>query len=833
MEGWEQGVYCARSRPRKEASLRLVIAEKPSVARDLARVLGASSREEGALRGDGMLITWCVGHLVTLAEPQEIQPNWKVWSFRNLPMIPEEFPLRALPGARDQWEVVRRLLLRKDVQEVVNACDAGREGELIFRHVYQLAGCQKPVMRLWISSLTDSAIREGWLKLRSGKELDPLGDAARCRAEADWLVGLNATRALTLKGREGGMGESPLYSVGRVQTPTLALLVVREQEVRAFVPESFWTVLAVFQVEQGRYPGRWCRRLPGSSPEGEGAAESPERLATEEEARVIAEKVRGRIGVVVRLEKEEQKIPPPLLFSLTSLQRTANRRFGMSAARTLEVAQILYERHKLLTYPRTDSEVLSTDQVAEFPQRISALALGPYLSFANEILARPGGPKLGRRFVNDQGVTDHHAIIPTPIRPNLEALTREERGIYDLVVRRFLGAFFPDARVERTRLWTVVEEEPFETRGSVVVEAGWRNVAGFGNEDVPQDHRGKKKKDEEEEEGGETADAGLLPAVVEGEKAQVRSVETPHQKTRPPPRYTEARLLQAMEGVGKSMEDGELRAAMKDRGLGTPATRAAIIETLLRRGYLERSKKLLLPTPQGEELIAVLPVPELKSAELTGDWEARLAQVARGELPRTRFMADTASFTTRVVEAISAATMPRIRAVTSSPSAAPPAPWRTAPRKSAGRKGGEKTETRASKTGPRPPSSLSRTPKTPRAKKESPSKVPSPSPHVPTISSPATSPLGSCPLCRQGIVIRGKKGWGCSRWREGCGFVVWERVAGKDLTHDEVARLVSSGESGVLSGFVSRTGLVFSARLRLHLNPNAGTTEVEVIPEKR
>ncbi|MCK6527086.1 DNA topoisomerase 3, partial [Myxococcota bacterium] len=756
--------------PGEDRALRLYVAEKPSVARDIARVLGVQGRGQGCIRGTDAVVTWCVGHLVSLAEPHEIDARWKGWSMAHLPMVPERFPLRALPEARDQWEVVRDLMRSREVSEVVNACDAGREGELIFRLCYELSGCGRPTRRLWISSMTDEAIRKGLAALRPGEDLDPLGDAARCRAEADWLVGLNATRALTVRGRQAGGRDSPLYSVGRVQTPTLAMLVAREREIRAFVARPFWVVKAVFEVEGGRYPAQWT-----------GGEEGKGRLGSAEEAEALVRKVTGRVGHVEGVEREEQKVPPPLLFSLTSLQRTANRRHGLSAARTLEIAQALYERHKLVTYPRTDSSALASDQVPGLPRAVRAVGVGPYAPFVRQLLEPGPLPALGRRFVNDAEVSDHHAIIPTEVRPKLDALTPDERKVYDLVVRRFLGAFFPEARIERTRILTRVEDEPFETKGSRVVEAGWRAVAGFDEDEAPpRPARSRKggaaaRADEGDGDGPEDdEEARQLPEVREGEPSRVAEVDAQKRETRAPPRYTEARLLAAMEGAGQAMEEEELRRAMKDRGLGTPATRAAIIETLIRRDYVVRQKKLLVPTPRGEELIQVLPVPELKSPELTGGWEARLAEVERGRRSRAEFMGEIEDFTRGLVRAI--ATSPPPRAAAAPAAAPPPAPAEAPARRAA----------RPRKAKATPPTAA--VPAVP-----TPAPVAAPSPPAPSCA--GTVGIGPCPLCDRGAVIRGRRGWGCSRWREGCRFVVWGELAGRTLAEDVVGSLIGEGRT--------------------------------------
>ncbi len=416
---------------------RLVVTEKPSVGRDLARVLGARTRRKGWFEGNGVVITWCIGHLAELEEPKHYDESWRRWALETLPMVPETFVLRPRAGARDQWEVVRRWLRDGAVEQVVNACDAGREGELIFRYVYELSGCARPVVRLWVSSLTDMALKAAWANLRSSSEFDDLGDAARCRSEADWLVGLNATRAMTCRGREAG-GEE-LLSVGRVQTPTLAMLVRRDRAIAAFVSDTYWRVEAQMCAAGGSWTGRWFRKR-GTEDRGKRDETPPaERLPSEEQALAVAAATRGAGGTVVRADRRQQVEPPPLLYDLTSLQRRVNQRYGLSAQRTLEIAQALYEKHKLLTYPRTDARYLTPDLVPGLPAVVRGLQpVPPYAPHCAAILAHPIRP--GKRVVNASEVGDHHAIIPTGRSPLGGRLGPDEKRVFDLVARRFLAS---------------------------------------------------------------------------------------------------------------------------------------------------------------------------------------------------------------------------------------------------------------------------------------------------------------------------------------------------------------------------------------------------------
>jgi DNA topoisomerase-3 len=617
--------------------MRLIVTEKPSMGRDVAAALGATRRGEGFLAGASDIVTWCVGHLVELDDPQGYDPRFERWRLEDLPILPDEFKYHASERTLDQFKVINSLLGREDVELVVNAADAGREGELIFDLVYRLAGCRKPVERLWISSLTRDAILEGFGKLKSAEEYSGLRDSAHARQRADWLVGINATRAQTLRARRAG--HEGVYSLGRVQTPTLALIVERDREITEFVPVDYFEVLADFRAPGGDYRGRWFNQK-GS------------RFDKREEAEAVARKVEGKQGSVQKVEKKAVREKPPLLHDLTSLQRAANVRYGFTAARTLELAQALYEK-KFLTYPRTSSRHLSKSVADEIEAHVRAVSIGPYVVFIEKILAA-GKPKLTSRHVDDKKVTDHHAVIPTKQKIDGGALSPDEKRIYDLVARRFLAAFFPDAELERTTVVTEAEGERFITRGTVVLKAGWREVEPpardakkTGEDDA------KKSADEEDDEGAE------LPALKAQDPADVLKAEAVARKTKAPPRYSESSLLGAMETAGKKVEDEELRLAMKDAGLGTPATRAAIIETLLKREYVVREKKSLVATPKGIALIRMLPSPLLKSAELTGRWEQKLSRMSRREYALDDFMGEVRAMITELVAQIASSEVER------------------------------------------------------------------------------------------------------------------------------------------------------------------------------
>jgi len=600
----------------------LIVAEKPSVGRDLAAALPGAfkqSKDKTYLEGDDYVITWAVGHLVGLAPPEDYDPKLKKWRFADLPIIPDEFKL--VPNdekSEKQLKAIHALIARDDVDQIVNACDAGREGELIFAYVLQTSPVKKPVKRLWLSSMTKKAIQDAFQRLRDGEEMKALEAAARSRSEADWVVGMNATRAASIRLRSVFDGA---VSLGRVQTPTLALVVRREEEIRNFKPEPYWLVEARFEADgERRYSGRY---LGGK------------RLAEDEATKIVGD-VRGKRGTITKLEKKEERERPQLLYDLTSLQRHANTLYGFSARRTLAAAQRLYEEHKAITYPRTNSRFLTSDMVDDI--RPVAELVGrhaPYRKAAEYVLSLDKLP-LGR-VVDDRKVEDHHALIPTRSEHNLAKMGADEQKIFDLVVKRFLAVFHPDAVYERTRVETTVAAHVFRTSGRVLLEPGWKAV--YGEEAVQP---GEKPDDDT---GGDQ----LLPRLEQGEEVDTREVESIRKETQPPRRYTEASLLGAMETAGKEVDDPELREALKERGIGTPATRAAIIERLIEVGYIEREGRALHATDKGIQVIRLLGDHPLTSPSLTGDWERRLGLIEHGEDSREAFMRDIRQFTTETV----------------------------------------------------------------------------------------------------------------------------------------------------------------------------------------
>ncbi len=606
-------------------SRTLVIAEKPSVGRDLAGVLpGPFQKGEGFLEGPDHVITWAVGHLVQLAEPDEYDDKFKKWRMADLPIVPDKFKLIVRDErSKKQMNVVKRQLGRDDVADVINACDAGREGELIFAYLYEKAGSKLPVQRLWLSSMTKAAIVDAFSRLRPGSEMASLEDAARSRSEADWIVGMNATRAATIRLRSSFDGA---VSLGRVQTPTLAILARREEEIRAFKPEPYWIVDAAFEAEGARkYEGRYHAAGSGSE-----IGKGP-RVASAAAAAAVVEACSGTAGVISKLEKTTRKERAPLLYDLTSLQRDANSRFGFTARRTLGAAQRLYEEHKALTYPRTSSRYLPSDMIPEIKPIASIVGeRREYAAAATYVTGLDMLP-LGR-VVNNEKVTDHHAIIPTRSPHPVDKMSDDDRRIYDLVARRFLAVFHPEAVFENTRVETEVAGHTFRTRGKVMLVPGWRGA--YGEEADAEPKAG------EEDEGREQQ----LPKLEQGEAVDTRDIRSEEKETKPPRRYSEGSLLAAMETAGKLVDEEELREAMKDSGIGTPATRAAIIERLLTVGYIERDARALVVTEKGLNVVRLLDGHPLTSPSLTGDWEHRLARIETGEDSRKAFMGDIVTF---------------------------------------------------------------------------------------------------------------------------------------------------------------------------------------------
>ena len=623
----------------------LVIAEKPSVAQDIVRAItptaGKFEKHDEYFESDDWIVTSAVGHLVEIQAPEEFDVKRGKWSFANLPVIPPYFDLKPIDKTKTRLNAIVKLAKRKDVDAMVNACDAGREGELIFRLIQQYSKAKHPVQRLWLQSMTPAAIRDGFASLRSDAQMLPLADAARCRSEADWMVGINGTRAMTaFNSRDGGFF---LTTVGRVQTPTLSVVVEREEKIRKFVSRNYWEVHASFAADAGEYSGKWFdpawKKAAANADNAEPDAElKADRVWTEADARRIADAVRGQKASVSEESKPTTQAAG-LLFDLTSLQREANGKFGFSAKTTLSIAQSLYERHKALTYPRTDSRALPEDYVPVVKQTFEMLAGSEMKHLAPHALValNNGYIKPSKRIFDNAKVSDHFAIIPTLQAPS--GLSEAEQKLYDLVVRRFMSVFFPSAEYLVTTRITKAAGHHFKTEGKVLVKPGW--LAIYGKEaadEVPEPKDGDKGQN-------------LVP-VKPGELVGAETVEPKGLKTRPPARYSEATLLGAMEGAGKTIEDDELREAMQEKGLGTPATRAATIEGLIAEKYMLREGRELIPTAKAFQLMTLLRglgVEELSRADLTGEWEHKLAQMELGQLSRESFMAEIASMTERLV----------------------------------------------------------------------------------------------------------------------------------------------------------------------------------------
>jgi len=738
-------------------SKTLVIAEKPSVGRDLARVLpGPFAKQEGYLDGPDYVITWAVGHLVQLADPDEYDAKFKRWRMPDLPIVPSKFKLVVRDErSRKQMSVVTSQLGREDVEQVVNACDAGREGELIFAYLYEKAKSKKPVQRLWLNSMTTAAMKSAFESLRPAEDYALLEQAARSRSEADWIVGMNATRAATIRLKSSFDGA---VSLGRVQTPTLAIVARREEEIKAFVPEPYWLVDARFDAGIAASAGTEGDLGGNGSPangSGQGGAEGSRvyagrfhagakpRLATEEEALAIVAACEGRQGTITKLDKKEQRERAPMLYDLTTLQREANTRYGFSARRTLAAAQRLYEEHKALTYPRTNSRYLTTDMVEEI--KPTAELVGGQKEYAKAAGYVTGLDVLPlARVVNDEKVTDHHAIIPTKAEHGVDRMGDDDKRVYDMVVRRFLAVFHPEAVFENTRVETTVVPEAaqsggekgtghvFRTRGKLLLVPGWRGVYG----EVPSE----AKSAAEEDEGADQQ----LPKLNDGEDVQTLEIASERKETKPPRRYSDASLLGAMETAGKLVEDDELREAMKDSGIGTPATRAAIIERLIQVGYIERDARALVATEKGLNVIRLLGEHALTSPDMTGQWEHRLDKIERGEDSREKFMGDIAGFAELTVKELDE----KLKDV-----------------------------------------------RIPRAN------------------------LGPCPICGHDIK-ENRKGYSCwAREDPGCGFVIWKGKSGKQLPVAVAKELVRDGYTAkAVTGFKARSGRNFRARLALSQN---------------
>ena len=603
---------------------KLVISEKPSVAADIARVLGRAKKCDDYYENDEYVIASALGHLVELNMPADIDKKYARWSLSNLPIIPEKFKLKPIEKTKAKLAALKKLLSRKDIDGVINACDAGREGELIFTYIYEITKCKLPRQRLWVSSMTPSSILEAFSNLKSQEEMESLQDAARCRSESDWLVGINGTRAITSR-MYGSRGKS-LASVGRVQTPTLAMIVEREHEIQNFKPTRYWKITAEFEIENGKYEGVYQR--PDFKQKDKDANDKADRIWSHADAERVLNEVRAGGGAKVSDKKTQSKQIAPRLYDLTTLQREANNKYSFPANKTLSIAQSLYEKHKMITYPRTDSRALPDDYRGVVVRTMESRA-EPYRRFAQKAVDEGYVKKAGKRIFDSKQVSDHFALMPTDVSG--KKLTDDEAKIYDMIARRFVAAFYPEAVFDVTTRISAVGSNIFKTEGKVLRSAGWLDVYNK-----------------------ETSDKEILPPLAdEKERAKMLEAHLKEESTKPPARYTEATLLSAMEGAGKLLDDEELADAMKDKGLGTPATRAQIIENLIAHKLVERERRDLIPTARAESLIRfldALAIDALTSPSMTGEWEQKLRLIERKQLSRKTFMDGICAMTTQIVD---------------------------------------------------------------------------------------------------------------------------------------------------------------------------------------
>lgn len=683
------------------------IAEKPSVAKDIANVLGATSQRDGYLEGNGYQVTWTFGHLCELKEPHEYTPMWKHWTLSSLPMIPQRFgiKLKADKGIEKQFAVIEKLM--SNAEKIINCGDAGQEGELIQRWVMQKAGAKCPVERLWISSLTEEAIRDGFKELKDQSVYQSLYEAGLCRAIGDWVLGMNATRLYTLKYGQNRQ----VLSIGRVQTPTLALIVKRQHEIDNFVPEPYWVLTTKY------------RNVIFASTKG--------KFTSKEEGFAFLEKVKNALFTVTDVSKKNGTEAPPRLFDLTSLQVECNKKFGYSADQTLQLIQSLYEK-KFTTYPRVDTTFLSDDIYPKCPQILSGLR--DYQDF----IALLGGKKLlkSKKVFDSSKVTDHHAIIPTGVPPT--NLSDMEKHVYDMIARRFIAVFYPDCKFATTTVMGEVDKIEFKATGKQILEPGWRVLFEKQQTNLP-DEEANKEKDEER----------VLPAFVKGESGE-HIPDLAEKMTTPPKFYTEATLLRAMETAGKLVDSDELRDALKENGIGRPSTRAAIIETLFKRKYIRKEKKNLVATPTGMELIGLIREELLKSAELTGIWEKKLREIEKKSYDAATFVGELKQMVTDIVNQVLADNTNR--RISLEVEEEKPAPKKRAPRKSSKKKDGDEGDEAAVAPGGSD---------SPKPKPASQSLVPSDE-LIDTV----------CPVCGQGRIIKGRAAYGCSNWKSGCKFVL-------------------------------------------------------------
>ena len=798
-------------------SKSLIIAEKPSVANDLARALGGFKKVEDHFENENYIISSAVGHLVELCLPSELDIKRGKWSFANLPIIPDEFGLKPIEKTKTKFNSLKKLIQRKDVADLINACDAGREGELIFRYLIKLTGTKKPIRRLWLQSMTKESIRSAFDHLRTNEEMIPLAKAAVCRSESDWLVGINGTRAMTaFNNKAGGFQLTP---VGRVQTPTLAILTEREDKIRSFKSRPYFEVFADFGVKAGEYRGRWFRENFAKNGDEDARAE---RIWDSAEAEAVKARCLGKTGIATE-ERKPTTQAPPLLYDLTSLQRDANGR-GFSAKRTLQIAQQLYEKFKLITYPRTDSRYLPEDYIGTVKGTLGRIKDPTLATFAKKAVQMV---KPSKRIFNNAKISDHFAIVPSGEEPH--GLDEAQQKIYDMIARRFIAVFFPPAQFEITTRITRVEKDAFRTDGKIVTDPGWLAVYGRDS-DMIDDGNGKS-----------------LVAISPNESAKVLEIEVKQSETKPPTRFNEATLLSAMEGAGKLVEDEELREAMRTKGLGTPATRAAIIEGLIFQEYVRRQGRDLIATAKGLALITLLRgigVSELCSPEMTGEWEHKLKQIQKGEMERKEFMAQIKDFTREIVEKAKTFEGDSVSGNFEPLEVKCPKcgggpfdeeyrtfkcrkcgliVWKTM----AGRlfEAAEiKTLLTEGKVGPldgfrskmgRPFSAMVKLGEEFKQEFE----FENNNGNGAVIIDPARHELlGTCPLCHQGQVYALENSYACENAvseKKTCTFRVGKVILQREIPKEQVLKLITTGKTDLLPKFISKKGRPFSAHLKL------------------
>jgi DNA topoisomerase III len=769
----------------------LIIAEKPSQGREYAKTLGVKGKGEGYFESDNYIITWCIGHLFELSRPESYMDIAKVgtrWSVHRIPVLPQmdEFKHNLKSSTRKQFQVVARFLKAQEVEKVICGTDADREGQLLFQEVWDAVECKKPLYRLWISSLTQEAILEGMAKLRPFTEVAGLAQAGYGRSYADWDFGMNLTEGFTaLFGSFDPIRKKPnVISMGRVQTPTLALVVEREWEIENFVPVQYIELEAEFASSQGMYKGKWFDPTAKAAKGEEGKDKNEESTKLDlKRAEEIINKVKDQSGKVKSVKDKEVSEPHPLLFDLTSLTVTASKRFGFGAEKVLKVAQSLYEK-KAITYPRTDCNFLPKDILPKLPAHLKALTQGTLRDLAHEAMGRP--LPYGKRVINE--ITAHHAIIPTTERISPEKLSPDELKLWELIVRRFLSVWFPPARYNETEIITVVSEEFFRTKGRVLVDSGWKRIDHTAGSSNTNDSDASESKNTEN-----------LPCLQNNEIVETRKCQIIKKETKPPKRFTQGELLKAMEGAGKEIEDEVLRQQLKGKGLGTVATRPAIVENLLERGYLIQEKKTLYPTEKGIELIRLIKdrLPQshlLVSAEMTGQMEYELGQVERGELQLIQYMEKVERAIRGIVEEL------RVFEKTFGKQ-----PISLAPLKK-GKKNDKTSSQESQETIPIQKSKKS----LPEIKKKGRPEILSDQNSTEVNSQEL---LGTCPACG-GNIIEGKKGYGCQNWRQGCKFVLWKSsICGKILSKSHVKSLLKKGKTPLIKGFKSKSGKDFSAYL--------------------